>query len=186
MTICIKEQRQYCHAVNHITVVIFANNTAQEHIWVILYFFAYKTECFSFQNNPKNLDPSYKTDLDFWDCLGRVKLVLQQNCIGLIWLYVLILKRGIPRLIAEYIGKCVTQWLKIAGVMRCLSYFMNSHHYTRKIDTEFAKVFQKTKYRFWNILFLNIDWIYSCKRCQLGNVILKRFFILTSKRHTIA
>ena len=30
----------------------------------------------SFQNNPKNLDPSYKMDLDLWDCLGRVKLVL--------------------------------------------------------------------------------------------------------------
>ena len=23
---------------------------------------------FSFQNNPKTLDPSYKMDLDFWDC----------------------------------------------------------------------------------------------------------------------
>ena len=23
----------------------------------------------------KDLDPSYKTDLDLWDCLGRVKLV---------------------------------------------------------------------------------------------------------------
>ena len=30
----------------------------------------------SFQNNPKNLDPSGKMDLDLWDCLGRVKLVL--------------------------------------------------------------------------------------------------------------
>ena len=39
---------------------------------------------FSFQNNPKNLDPSYKMDLDLWDCLGRVKPVFQQNCIGLI------------------------------------------------------------------------------------------------------
>ena len=39
------------------------------------YFFAYKTVFFSFQNNPKNLDPSYKTDLDLWDCLGRVKPV---------------------------------------------------------------------------------------------------------------
>ena len=39
---------------------------------------------FSFQNNPKNLDLSYKTDLDLKDCLGRVKLVLQQNFIGLI------------------------------------------------------------------------------------------------------
>ena len=36
------------------------------------YFFGYKTELFSFQNNPKDLDPSYKTDLDLWDCLGRV------------------------------------------------------------------------------------------------------------------
>ena len=26
--------------------------------------------------NPKDLDPSYKTDLDFWDCLGREKLCL--------------------------------------------------------------------------------------------------------------
>ena len=43
------------------------------------YFFAYKTVFFSFQNNPKNLDPSYKMDLDLWDCLGRVKPVLQQN-----------------------------------------------------------------------------------------------------------
>ena len=50
----------------------------------IPYFFAYKTVFFSFQNNPKNLDPSYKTDLDLWDCLGKVKPVLQQNCIGLI------------------------------------------------------------------------------------------------------
>ena len=40
------------------------------------YFFAYMTEFFSFQNNPKNLDPSYKTDLDLWNCLGRIKLVL--------------------------------------------------------------------------------------------------------------
>ena len=40
------------------------------------YFFGYKTEFFvSFQNNPKDLDPSYKMDLDLWDCLGKVKLV---------------------------------------------------------------------------------------------------------------
>ena len=30
---------------------------------------------FFFQNNPKNLNPSYKMDLDLLDCLGRVKLV---------------------------------------------------------------------------------------------------------------
>ena len=42
------------------------------------YFFGYKT-VFSFQNNPKILHPSYKMDLDHWDCFGRVKLVLWQN-----------------------------------------------------------------------------------------------------------
>ena len=34
-------------------------------------------QCFiSFLINPKNLDPSYKMDLDLWDCLGRVTLIL--------------------------------------------------------------------------------------------------------------
>ena len=36
--------------------------------------FSYNAQFFPFQNNPKNLDLSYKTDLDLWDCLGRVKL----------------------------------------------------------------------------------------------------------------
>ena len=38
-----------------------------------------KDRVFPFQNNPKHLDLSYKTDLDLWDCFGRKKLVLQQN-----------------------------------------------------------------------------------------------------------
>ena len=42
----------------------------------LLYFFGYKTKFFSFQNNPKNLDPSYKMDLDLLDSLGRVKMNL--------------------------------------------------------------------------------------------------------------
>ena len=50
----------------------------------ILHVFGYKTELFSFQNNPKKLDPSYKMDLDLWDCLGRVILILRHNFIGLI------------------------------------------------------------------------------------------------------
>ena len=29
---------------------------------------------FSFQNNPKDLDPSCKMDLDLWDCLGMGKI----------------------------------------------------------------------------------------------------------------
>ena len=39
---------------------------------------------YSFQNNCKDLDPSFKMDLDLMDCLGRVKLVLSQNFIALI------------------------------------------------------------------------------------------------------
>ena len=62
----------------------------------IPYFSGYKMEFFSFPNNPKNLDPSYKMDLDLWDCLGRVKLVLLQNLIGLVYLLVVILERGKP------------------------------------------------------------------------------------------
>ena len=71
-------------------------NDQIQHNLLLPYFFAYKTVFFSFQNNPKKLDPSYKMDLDLWDCLGRVKPVLQQNCVGLIWLFVLILERESP------------------------------------------------------------------------------------------
>ena len=40
------------------------------------YFFGYKTEFFVFQNNPDTLDSLCKMDLDLWDCLGRIKLIL--------------------------------------------------------------------------------------------------------------
>ena len=60
----------------------------------IPYFFCYKIEFFSFQNNPKNLDPTYKMDLNLRDCLGRVKLTLQQNFTALILLFVVILEGG--------------------------------------------------------------------------------------------
>ena len=39
----------------------------------IPYFFGYTTELFSFQNNPKNLNPSYNIDPDLWDHLGKIK-----------------------------------------------------------------------------------------------------------------
>ena len=45
-------------------------------ILTLPYFFSYKAEFLSFQNNSKNLDPSYKTNLGIWDCLGRVKRML--------------------------------------------------------------------------------------------------------------
>ena len=51
---------------------------------IITVFLRLKDGVFSFQNNPKDLDPSCKMDLDLWDCTGKVKLVLQQNFIGLI------------------------------------------------------------------------------------------------------
>ena len=62
----------------------------------LLYLFGYKTEFFYFQNNPKNLDLSYKMDLDPWGCLGMVKVVLQQHFIGLISLFVGSLDRRNP------------------------------------------------------------------------------------------
>ena len=54
----------YFGNVNHISLVIKQS----------LFFF-------SFQNYPKNLDLSYKTDLD---CLRKVKLVLLQNFTGFV------------------------------------------------------------------------------------------------------
>ena len=53
--------------------------------WLNLFFYCstlflrLQDRVFSFQNNPKDLDPSCKMDLDLWDSLGRVKLVLLQN-----------------------------------------------------------------------------------------------------------
>ena len=35
-----------------------------------------KLRVLPFLNNPKGLDPSYKMDLDFWDCFGRKNLHL--------------------------------------------------------------------------------------------------------------
>ena len=50
----------------------------------ILYFLSYRTEVFPFQNNLKNLDPSYKMDLDFLNCDVREKPVSKQNFIQMI------------------------------------------------------------------------------------------------------
>ena len=41
------------------------------------YFSGYKTVFFPFKNNPKYLDPSYKTDLHIWDCFRRKKTNLK-------------------------------------------------------------------------------------------------------------
>ena len=46
------------------------------HHFDIPYFFTYKKELFFLPKQSQNLDSSYKMDLDLWDCLGRVKLIL--------------------------------------------------------------------------------------------------------------
>ena len=77
--------------------------------WLNLFFYCstvflwLQDRVFSFQNNPKDLDLSYKTDLDLWDCLGRVKLVLLKNFTGLIQLFEVILEGQKPRLTARLI-----------------------------------------------------------------------------------
>ena len=58
----------------HLNVHFCNHNTFKSAIFLQLL-----DRLFSFQNNPKNLDPSYKMDLDLWDSLGRVKFILYPN-----------------------------------------------------------------------------------------------------------
>ena len=73
-------------------------------------------QSFSFQNNPKVLDPSCKTDLDLWHCLGRVELVLYQNFTGLIKLFEDILEGRKPHIIAGKIWYSFTSQEKPGGL----------------------------------------------------------------------
>ena len=59
----LKEKRKWDYPT------IFSDDSYQGvlSLMYIPYFFSYKTG-FSFQKNPKSLDPSYKMDLDIWDC----------------------------------------------------------------------------------------------------------------------
>ena len=50
---------------------LFAQTCLSQYFEYSPYYFGYKTV---FQNILKNLDLSYKTDLDLWNCLGRVNL----------------------------------------------------------------------------------------------------------------
>ena len=62
---CPIQTAQTLHNVKSNSVCVYAG---------VPYFFDYKMGVFSFQNSPKDLDPSCKMDLDLWDCLGRVKI----------------------------------------------------------------------------------------------------------------
>ena len=49
----------------------------QQQPWInMTYFFSNKKEFFLSKTIKEKIDLSYKMDLDHWDCLGRVKLVL--------------------------------------------------------------------------------------------------------------
>ena len=55
------DQSGYVTVIN--TFVHYESLRLHVHMY-IPYFLGYKTDFFSFQNNPKDLDPSYKMDLD--------------------------------------------------------------------------------------------------------------------------
>ena len=54
---------------------------------------------FPTKNNPRHLDPSYKMDLDLWDCLGSVKLKIA-NFDGTDLVICSYFREGKPHLIA--------------------------------------------------------------------------------------
>ena len=57
--------QSYCSLKEQILSLSYNRRNMIKRLTVVLsYFFCYKTEFLSFQNNPKNLDPSYKMDLD--------------------------------------------------------------------------------------------------------------------------
>ena len=80
--------------------------------------FCYNTSYFSFLNTPIDLDPSDKTDLDFWDCFGRKnpRLITEEIRYQL-RLYQLLVKQpnGDPH--------CLLSW-RIVGSGRFNSYLL--------------------------------------------------------------
>ena len=54
---------------------VLVDNIQDQQLELPTIFLRLKDEVFSFRNNHKNLDRSYKKDLDLWGCLGGVKLV---------------------------------------------------------------------------------------------------------------
>ena len=60
----------------HVWSKTICSDFNETHIRMLTVFLWLKERVFSFQNNLKDLDLSYKTDLDLGDCLGRVKPIL--------------------------------------------------------------------------------------------------------------
>ena len=80
----------------------YCNDT---NVYSVPYFFHYKLEFFSFQNNPKNLDPSYRSKPLELFRKGKTRIIAKIQFISLISLFVVILERGKLRLIAREIQK---------------------------------------------------------------------------------
>ena len=75
---CIATYFQGCNGIGNLLT-----RQTRNFIYNIPYFLGCKT-VFFLPKQSKNLNPSYNTDLDLWDCLERVKLALSQNFIRLI------------------------------------------------------------------------------------------------------
>ena len=59
-----------------VTVLICPGGRTGEEYHIYHISLVIRQSFFPSQTIPKFLDPSYKIDLDLWDCLGRIKLVL--------------------------------------------------------------------------------------------------------------
>ena len=66
----LKKTKQFRSYFEILGTIIIQNTASLESINVP-YFFGYKMASFIFQSNPKDLDPPYKMDLDFWDYFRR-------------------------------------------------------------------------------------------------------------------
>ena len=65
-----------CRACKLSITILKTEDSEDKIIKMVTVFLRFLDGVFSFQNNPEDLDPSYKTDLYLWDYLERVKLVL--------------------------------------------------------------------------------------------------------------
>ena len=61
--------------IKKVKKVKFANSVNLDKVTHLVFYhiFSVIRKSFFIPKNPKNLDPSYKMDIDLWDCLGRVK-----------------------------------------------------------------------------------------------------------------
>ena len=151
-----------------------------------------------FLYNPKDLDPSYQTDLDFWDCFGRNKLRLITEEIRYIFL-IYKLAESIP---------WYSLWLPLVGLIHnikksngnintycvCLEKCKKKIFDLRSDDFDLIHNFTSTvtayiKYQnhIWHMLFhvifsAKLAWSHKWKK-DLGFKALSRIFHLCQANH---